>query len=69
MMTVDLHQHVWTTPLLDALARREHLPFVRHTDGLTVLHCGGELPYVIDTRPSPPSGARNCSAPTARRRR
>jgi len=48
-MTVDLHQHVWTTPLLDALARRDRLPFVRHTDGLTVLHCGGELPYVIDT--------------------
>src|ERR1700749_2841738 len=48
-MTVDLHQHVWTTPLLDALARRDRLPFVRRTDGLTVLHGGGELPYVIDT--------------------
>jgi predicted TIM-barrel fold metal-dependent hydrolase len=48
-MTVDLHQHVWTTPLLDALARRDRLPFVRRTDGLTVLHCSGELPYVIDT--------------------
>jgi 6-methylsalicylate decarboxylase len=48
-MTVDLHQHVWTTPLLDALARRDRLPFVRRTDGLSVLHCGGELPSVIDT--------------------
>jgi hypothetical protein len=48
-MTVDLHQHVWTTPLLDALAGRDRLPFVRRTDGLTVLHGGGELPYVIDT--------------------
>src|ERR1700727_217267 len=48
-MTVDLHQHVWTTPLLNALARRDRLPFVRRTDGLTVLHGGGELPYVIDT--------------------
>jgi 6-methylsalicylate decarboxylase len=48
-MHVDIHQHVWTTPLLDALAERECLPFVRSTDGLTVLHCGGELPYVIDT--------------------
>jgi hypothetical protein len=47
-MTVDLHQHVWTTPLLDALARRDRLPFVRRTDGLTVLQSGGELPYVID---------------------
>jgi predicted TIM-barrel fold metal-dependent hydrolase len=46
---VDIHQHVWTTPLLDALAERECLPFVRRDDGLTVLHCGGELPYVIDT--------------------
>jgi 6-methylsalicylate decarboxylase len=48
-MAIDLHQHVWTTPLLDALAQRDHLPFVRRTDGLTVLHGGGELPYVIDT--------------------
>jgi len=48
-MPVDLHQHVWTPPLLDALARRDRLPFVRRTDGLTVLHSGGELPYVIDT--------------------
>jgi 6-methylsalicylate decarboxylase len=48
-MPVDLHQHVWTTPLLDALARRDHLPFVRRAGGLTVLHGGGELPYVIDT--------------------
>jgi 6-methylsalicylate decarboxylase len=48
-MPVDLHQHVWTTPLLDALARRDRLPFVRRSDGLTVLHGGGELPYVIDT--------------------
>jgi hypothetical protein len=47
-MTVDLHQHVWTTPLLDALAGRDRLPFVRRTDGLTVLQSGGELPYVID---------------------
>jgi 6-methylsalicylate decarboxylase len=48
-MHVDIHQHVWTDPLLEALAARECLPFVRRTDGLTVLHCGGELPYVIDT--------------------
>ncbi|HEY2320750.1 MAG TPA: hypothetical protein VGH67_20755 [Solirubrobacteraceae bacterium] len=48
-MYADIHQHVWTTPLLDALAGRTCLPFVRRTDGLTVLHGGGELPYVIDT--------------------
>jgi hypothetical protein len=53
-MRVDIHQHVWTTPLLDALSTRECLPFVRHVDGLTVLHSGGELPYVIDTEAESP---------------
>ena len=48
-MNVDIHQHVWTGPLLDALTARRCLPFVQRTDGLTVLHGGGELPYVIDT--------------------
>jgi hypothetical protein len=48
-MQVDVHQHLWTEPLLDALAVREALPFVRRMDGLTVLHCAGESPYVIDT--------------------
>jgi predicted TIM-barrel fold metal-dependent hydrolase len=47
-MRVDIHQHVWTEPLLDALAARRCLPFVRREDGLTVLHCAGERPYVID---------------------
>ncbi len=51
---IDIHQHVWTTPLLDALAERESLPFVRRSDGLTVLHSGGELPYVIDTESESP---------------
>jgi len=46
---IDIHQHVWTTPLLDALSERGCLPFVRRDDGLTVLHSGGELPYVINT--------------------
>jgi hypothetical protein len=47
-MRVDIHQHVWTEPLLDALAARRCLPFVRREDGLTVLHSAGERPYVID---------------------
>jgi hypothetical protein len=47
-MRVDIHQHVWTEPLLDALARRQCFPFVRHSDGLTVLHSAGERSYVID---------------------
>lgn len=48
-MRIDVHQHIWTEPLLDALAQRRTLPFVRHESGLTVLHSAGERPYVIDT--------------------
>jgi 6-methylsalicylate decarboxylase len=47
-MQIDVHQHIWTEPLLDALAARRTLPFVRRSDGLTVLHCADERPYVID---------------------
>ena len=44
----DLHQHLWTAPLLDALATRRFAPFVRREAGVTVLHSDGEQPYVID---------------------
>lgn len=47
-MRIDVHQHIWTTALLDALAARRTLPFVRRSRGLTVLHAAGEQPYVID---------------------
>ena len=47
-MRVDVHQHIWTEPLVEALSRRSTLPFVRRSDGLTVLHSAGEQPYVID---------------------
>jgi 6-methylsalicylate decarboxylase len=47
-MKIDVHQHVWTEPLLEALAQRSELPFVRHENGLTVLYLAGERPYVID---------------------
>lgn len=47
-MQIDVHQHVWTGPLLDALESRAELPFVRRSNGLTVLHSAGEHPYVID---------------------
>ncbi|MFZ0388533.1 MAG: amidohydrolase family protein [Solirubrobacteraceae bacterium] len=49
MQRVDLHQHIWTTPLMDALARRDCHPFVRRDDGLCVLHLAGEPSCVIDT--------------------
>jgi predicted TIM-barrel fold metal-dependent hydrolase len=45
---VDIHQHVWTEPLLDALACRDALPFIDRDHGLTVLHSAGERPYVIE---------------------
>jgi hypothetical protein len=62
-MRTDLHQHVWTEPLLDALAGRRCAPFVRRSDGLTVLHCPGELPCVIDeSAESPAARARLLAA-------
>ncbi len=47
-MKTDIHQHLWTEPLVEALARRSELPFVRDEHGLTVLFLAGERPYVID---------------------
>jgi predicted TIM-barrel fold metal-dependent hydrolase len=48
-MQTDIHQHIWTTPLLDALAARATYPFVERTrEGLTVLHAAGEPPWVVD---------------------
>ena len=54
-LKIDVHQHVWTDPLLEALAARESLPFVRCCDELTVLHCADEQPYVIDVRSEAPA--------------
>lgn len=48
MHRVDIHQHVWTAPLLDALASRDCFPFVRREAGVCVLHLAGEPPCVID---------------------
>lgn len=47
-MKIDVHQHLWTEPLIQALACRRELPFIRHENGLTVLYLAGERPYVID---------------------
>jgi 6-methylsalicylate decarboxylase len=51
---VDIHQHIWTEPLLEALRERRRFPFVRSENGLTVLHCAGEQPYVIDVEAERP---------------
>jgi hypothetical protein len=45
---VDVHQHLWTEPLVQALKRRGELPFVREEHGLTVLFLAGERPYVVE---------------------
>jgi len=54
-MQVDVHQHIWTEPLLDALAARRSLPFVARENGLTIVHCAGESPYIIDTSNETPA--------------
>jgi 6-methylsalicylate decarboxylase len=46
--TADVHQHLWTEPLLDALAARDRLPFVTRSDGTAIVHCAGEQAYAID---------------------
>jgi len=53
-MQIDVHQHIWTEPLLDALGARRELPFVRRRRGVTVLHCADERPYVIDVASESP---------------
>jgi predicted TIM-barrel fold metal-dependent hydrolase len=46
--TTDVHQHLWTESLLDALAARDRLPFVTRSDGTAIVHCAGEQAYAID---------------------
>ncbi len=55
LMKIDVHQHIWTEPLVEALAERGELPFVRHEHGLTVLYLAGERPYVIDLASEDPA--------------
>ncbi len=54
-MKIDVHQHLWTEPLIEALAVRGELPFVRTERGLTVLYLAGERPYVIDRESEEPA--------------
>ncbi len=55
LMKIDVHQHIWTDPLVQALASRNELPFVRSENGLTVLYLAGERPYVIDLASEDPA--------------
>ncbi len=54
-MKIDVHQHIWTEPLVQALAARGELPFVRRESGLSVLYLAGERPYVIDLQSEAPA--------------
>jgi hypothetical protein len=50
----DVHQHLWTPPLLEALADRSRLPFARRSDGIAVLYCAGDQAWVIDVERESP---------------
>jgi 6-methylsalicylate decarboxylase len=54
-MRTDVHQHLWSEPLVEQLAGRAELPFVRLERGLTVLYLSGERPYVIDRAAEAPA--------------
>jgi len=54
-MRTDVHQHLWTERLVEQLAGRDELPFVRLERGLTVLYLAGERPYVIDRAAEEPA--------------
>jgi predicted TIM-barrel fold metal-dependent hydrolase len=47
-MRIDVHQHLWTEPLLHALEGRSRLPFVRREHGLCMIHVAGETPSAVD---------------------
>jgi 6-methylsalicylate decarboxylase len=45
---IDIHQHLWTGPLIEALARRDCPPFARPANGRFVLYSGQEAPATVD---------------------
>jgi 6-methylsalicylate decarboxylase len=49
MLKIDVHQHIWSEPLVAALQQRSEFPFVRRERGMAVLFLAGERPYVIDS--------------------
>jgi hypothetical protein len=55
MTKIDVHQHVWSEPLVEALSERRQLPFIRNEHGLTVLYLAGERPYVVDLASEEPA--------------
>src|SRR4051812_6617556 len=45
---VDVHQHLWTEPLVEALARRDEPPFVRRVNGEWLLRIPGEPDWALE---------------------
>ena len=45
---LDIHQHLWTEPLIAALARRTSPPFARQANGRFVLYSLGNAPATVD---------------------
>jgi hypothetical protein len=54
-LRIDVHQHIWTEPLVEALSQRERLPLVRRSGGLTLLHGAGEQPHLLHLEAESPS--------------
>jgi predicted TIM-barrel fold metal-dependent hydrolase len=51
---IDIHQHLWTEPLLKALEQRDHPPQARRIGEDWILQSAGEAEYVISTAESDP---------------
>jgi 6-methylsalicylate decarboxylase len=47
-MRIDIHQHLWTEPLLHALETRARLPFARRDLGVCTIHLAGEGASAVD---------------------
>ena len=48
LVRLDVHQHLWTAPLVEALERRTQLPFVRRDGRQFVVYVAGEAPSTVD---------------------
>ncbi len=54
-LRIDVHQHVWSEPLIDALAHRSRPPLIRLAGERAILHAAGERPWPIDLAGEAPS--------------
>ena len=66
-MKIDIHQHLWTEPLVQALAAARRAAVRASEHGLTVLYLAGERPFVLDLAAESP--ARRAALVDARRSR